>query len=57
MSDKACPYCGADAVEVTLSEDSVRYFLCVGPEQHRFTWEHEEIDADALSPRIILAKQ
>jgi len=51
-----CPYCRAEAVEVTTSEDAVRYFLCIGEEQHRFTWEHDEIEAgSAQNPLIILA--
>ena len=54
MTENACPYCHAEAVEVTCAEDTVRYFLCTGPEQHRFTWEHDEIEAEP--PLIVLAK-
>jgi len=54
VTENACPYCRAEAVEVTCAEDTVRYFLCLGPEQHRFTWEHDEIEAEP--PLIVLAK-
>jgi len=51
-----CPYCHAQAVEVTVFEDAVRMFLCTGSEAHRFTWEHDEIEADPeTAPLIILA--
>ncbi len=56
MKRDACPYCHSKAVEVTTSEDTIRYFLCTGPEQHRFTWEHDDIEAEAQNaPLIILA--
>lgn len=57
MNPNKCPYCGAKAVEVTVSEDVTRYFLCTGPEAHRFTWEHDDIDAEQEAPLIILAKE
>ena len=56
MNQYVCPYCKAKAVDVTTSEDAVKYLLCTGPEQHRFTWEHDEIDADSEPPLIIPAK-
>lgn len=31
-----CPWCGFQAVNVTLSEDHASKYLCTGPEGHRW---------------------
>lgn len=36
MSEHLCPWCGARALDITLSEDRAPKYLCIGPEAHRW---------------------